>query len=210
MLFNKEYRALIAGTVNEAIGDIFIDVDLQNITEAEYYYVYVSGNDGPWALTDITTTANPADTDLKSLEGVKNLYLGEIISDSEVDEKLVISKEESQFNLCMQLLVGDGVDNIRGLIGCGESTAKMALNRFREEGIDLLDGVMFAYVKGLDKPYSNRKIVPLNFPYSLENFILNYKLVKLLKTTDLHFYSFNEEKVVEQIKQSVRIVENNF
>jgi hypothetical protein len=91
MLFNKEYRALIAGTVNEAIGDIFVDVELQNITEAEYYYVYVSGNAGAWALADITTTASPADTALKSLEGVKNLYLGEIISDSLVNEKLVIS-----------------------------------------------------------------------------------------------------------------------
>jgi hypothetical protein len=96
MLFNKEYRALVAAPVNEAIGDIFVDVELQNITEAEYYYVYVSaanpdGNVGAWVLADITTTANPADTALKSLEGVKNLYLGEIISDSLVNEKLVIS-----------------------------------------------------------------------------------------------------------------------
>ena len=94
---NKVSLIVSADNVNEAIGDIFIDVDLQNITEAEYYYVYVSddedtdGNEGDWLLADITTTANPADTALKSLEGVKNLYLGEIISGSLVNEKLVIT-----------------------------------------------------------------------------------------------------------------------
>jgi 5'-3' exonuclease len=60
------------------------------------------------------------DKDLKQIEGIYFKWNGSGY------EKLVISKEESQFNLCMQLLVGDGVDNVRGLGGAGAAQGRHA------------------------------------------------------------------------------------
>ena len=86
------------------------------------------------------------DKDLRQLPGIHFDY-------KKMDSVLeVVTKESAMYNLCMQLLMGDSTDNIKGIPGMGEVKAKKLLSECIDH-MDMYSKVIEQYLKSFGDYY---------------------------------------------------------
>ena len=116
------------------------------------------------------------DKDLLQMEGKFFDYKRYKNNQTIEEATIILTKEQADLNLYTQCLKGDSVDNIKGLIGCGEQTAKTYFQNVEVT----FENTKEAFVKGIPKELGGR-FVGKSF-YGIIDFYKAFNQVYLLRT----------------------------
>lgn len=88
----------------------------------------------------------------------------------------ILDRADADLNLYTQCLEGDGVDNIKGLIGCGKVTARTYLGAVGAT----FENTKKAFIEGIPKELGGRAVE--RSPFGIIDFYKSYNQVYLLRT----------------------------